>query len=346
MHQTVLPPRLTAGDTVRVVAPARSRALIMEHDNTRWINERFAAMGLTLTFGAHVDEDDRFRSSSIESRVADLHDAFADPEVAGILTVVGGFNSNELLPHLDWDLIGANPKVFCGYSDITAVSNAILTRTGLTTYSGPHWSSFGMRDHFDPTGDWFRAAVMDDRPIELTAANTWTDDTWFLDQEDRRPTPNPGWTVLQHGSARGKIVGGNLCTLNLLQGTAHMPDLAGAVLFLEDDELSNPVEFARDLTSLLQLPQADAVTALVIGRFQRASRVGDEDLAEIVSRQPALRDKPVVCGLDFGHTMPMITLPIGGEATVETCRAGARITIAQPEVSSSYGRARGARLAR
>ena len=67
MHQTILPPRLTTGDTVRVIAPARSRALIMEHDNTRWINERFAAMGLTLTFGAHVDEDDRFRSSSIES---------------------------------------------------------------------------------------------------------------------------------------------------------------------------------------------------------------------------------------------------------------------------------------
>src|SRR5687768_12364057 len=139
-EQTIVPPRLRRGDTVRVIAPARSRALIMEHDNTRWINERFAAMGLTLTFGEHVDEDDQFRSGSIEHRVADLHAAFADPAVAGILTVVGGFNSNELLPHLDFDLIAANPKVFCGYSDITVLQNAILARTGLVTYSGPHWS--------------------------------------------------------------------------------------------------------------------------------------------------------------------------------------------------------------
>lgn len=75
----------------------------MEHDNTRWIDKRFEAMGLRLSFGEHVDEDDRFRSSPITSSVQDLHAAFADPDVDGVLTVIGGFNSNELLPYLDWD---------------------------------------------------------------------------------------------------------------------------------------------------------------------------------------------------------------------------------------------------
>ncbi len=147
-----------------------------EHDHSDVIDARFAALGLRLTFADHVDERDDFESSSVTSRVTDLHAAFADPEVAGILTVIGGFNSNELLPHLDWDLIAANPKIFCGYSDITAVQNAILTRAGMVTYSGPYWSSFGMRDHFEQTQQWFSAALFDDRPIDLRPAEAWTDD--------------------------------------------------------------------------------------------------------------------------------------------------------------------------
>ena len=106
----------------------------------------------------------------------------ADPDVAAVLTVIGGFNSNELLPYLDWDLIAANPKVLCGFSDITALQNAILARTGLVTYSGPHWSSFGMRDHFEQTLAWFTQALFTDEPVHLDPAASWTDDLWFLDQ--------------------------------------------------------------------------------------------------------------------------------------------------------------------
>lgn len=325
--ETIVPPKLRPGDTVRVIAPARSRAMIMEHDNTSWINERFAAMGLTLTFGEHVDEDDQFRSGSVEHRVADLHAAFADPSVAGIITVIGGFNSNELLPYLDFDLIAAHPKVFCGYSDITALQNAILARTGLVTYSGPHWSSWGMRDHFEPTGDWFRAAVTDDAPIVVEPSQAWTDDMWFADQDARTPVPNEGWWRLRPGRASGRIVGGNLCTLNLLQGTANMPSLDGALLFIEDDFESNTVAFARNLTSLLQQPDAGGVTGLVLGRFQAASGVTREALDEIVARQPALAGKPVLAGVDFGHTSPLLTVPIGGAADVVVGEHEAALTI-------------------
>ncbi|MCP2263202.1 S66 peptidase family protein [Promicromonospora thailandica] len=325
--ETVLPPKLRAGDTLRVVAPARSRAMIMEHDNTRWIDERFAAMGLALTFGEHVDEDDQFRSGSIEHRVADLHAAFADPSVAGILTVIGGYNSNELLPYLDFDLIAAHPKVFCGYSDISALQNAILARTGLVTYSGPHWSSWGMRDHFEPTGDWFRAAVMDDAPIAVQPAAEWTDDLWFADQDARTPVPNEGWWPLRPGRASGRVVGGNLATLSLLQGTPYMPSLEGALLFLEDDFESDATHVARRLTSLLQLPGADGVTGLVVGRFQASSGITRAALDEIVARQPALRGKPVLAGVDLGHTSPLLTVPIGGTATLAVESDAANLTI-------------------
>lgn len=313
---STFPPRLRAGDTVRVVAPARSRAMVAEHDHSAVIEARFAGLGLRLTYGEHVDERDDFDSSSIASRVADLHAAFADPDVAAVLTVIGGFNSNELLPYLDWDLIAANPKVLCGFSDITALQNAILARTGLVTYSGPHWSSFGMRDHFEQTLEWFTQALFTDEPVDLDPAASWTDDLWFLDQDDRQVRANEGWWALHPGAATGRVVGGNLCTLNLLQGTPYLPSLDGAVLMLEDDSESNPATFARDLTSLLQLPDAAGVRGLVVGRFQRASGMTRQLLEQVVARQPRLAGLPVLAGVDFGHTQPLATLPIGGRVAL------------------------------
>jgi muramoyltetrapeptide carboxypeptidase LdcA involved in peptidoglycan recycling len=245
-----------------------------------------------------------------------LHAAFADPQVAGILTVIGGFNSNELLPHLDWDLIAANPKIFCGYSDITAIQNAILARTGMVTYSGPHWSSFGMRDYFEQTEQWFEQALLGDGLIELRPAQSWTDDLWFADQDKRSVYPGQGWWPLRHGQASGRVIGGNLCTLNLLQGTQYMPSLDGALLVLEDDETSDASTFARNLTSLLQLPGASGVQGLVIGRFQAASRVTRSVLEQIIVRQDRLAGVPVLGNVDVGHTNPFATFPIGGQAAL------------------------------
>ena len=310
----LIPRKLRRSDTIRVVAPARCRPFVADYSDI--IEPRFAALGLKLTFGDHVDERDDFESSSVASRVSDLHAAFADPEVAGILTVLGGFNSNQLLPHLDWDLIAANPKIFCGYSDITAVQNAILGRTGLITYSGPHWSSFGMRDHFEQTLSWFAQALFGDGSIELYPAAAWTDDLWFLDQDNRTVHFGEGWWPLAPGHAVGRIVGGNLCTLNLLQGTEYMPSLDGTLLMIEDDAMSDADTFARDLTSLLQLPDAPGVQGVVIGRFQEASRVSRHLLEQIIGRQDRLAGLPVLANVDFGHTNPLATFPIGGQASL------------------------------
>ncbi|MCQ1951930.1 S66 peptidase family protein [Arthrobacter sp. zg-Y238] len=321
-----VPPKLAKGDLLRVIAPAASRAMVAEHDHSALIERRFAGLGLRLSYGRHVDERDIFDSTSVASRVADLHDAFADPEVKGILTVIGGFNSNELLPYLDWDLIAANPKILCGYSDITALQNAIFARTGLVTYSGPHWSSFGMRDHFDLTQQWFVDALVDGYRMELAPSAEWTDDAWFLDQDNRSPRPGSGWWNLQQGSASGRIIGGNLCTLNLLQGTAQMPPLAGAVLMLEDDAATDPRTFARDLTSLLQQPDAEDIQGLVIGRFQASSGITLPHLQEIAA-QPALAGLPVLANVDFGHTQPQLTLPIGGRAELTVDASGGRLRL-------------------
>ncbi|MFE3452217.1 S66 peptidase family protein [Nonomuraea sp. NPDC059194] len=323
----IFPRKLHEGDVIRVVAPARSRAMVMEHDHTGLIESRFAELGLTVSYGRHVDERDALDSSSIASRVADLHEAFADPSVAAILTVIGGFNCNELLPYLDWELIRANPKIVCGYSDITALQNAILARTGLVTYSGPHWSTFGMRDHFEQTLRWFTDVMFTIEPITLAPAAYWSDDAWFLDQDKRELIPNDGWWPIRPGTAEGRIVGGNLCTLNLLQGTPSMPSLDGAILIVEDDFESHPATFARDLTSLLQLPDAAGIRGLAIGRFQNASRMTRSLLEQIIASQPALTGLPVLANIDVGHTHPLATIPIGGQASLTVTDDETRLTL-------------------
>ena len=120
------PEKLKKGDEVRVVATSRSLKLIGAE--TREIAEkRFAELGLKLTFGKHTAEEnaDMFISDSVQNRVADVMEAFADKNVKAIFTVIGGFNSNQLLDYLDYDIIAKNPKIFCGFSDVTAIANAI-----------------------------------------------------------------------------------------------------------------------------------------------------------------------------------------------------------------------------
>jgi muramoyltetrapeptide carboxypeptidase len=307
----VIPEKLKPGDEVRVVAPSRSMAIISEQTR-RVANKRLAELGLLVTFGKHVEEADDFNSSSVASRLEDLHEAFADKHVKGILTVVGGFNSNQLLAQIDWSVIKSNPKVFCGFSDITALNNSILAKAGLVTYSGVHYSSFGMEQYFDYPLNCFKKCVMSNDPIEVQPATEWTDDLWFLNQIDRHPIQNDGWLVINEGQAEGSIRGGNLCTLNLLQGTEFMPTLQDTVLFLEDDEESLPHHFDRDLVSLIHQPGFAGVKGLIIGRFQQASKMSNDLLKQIINTKKELAHIPVIANVDFGHTNQIITYPIGG----------------------------------
>jgi muramoyltetrapeptide carboxypeptidase LdcA involved in peptidoglycan recycling len=322
----VIPPKLHPGSSVRVIAPSRSLAIIPAEVREE-ANTKLAALGLRLSFGEHVEECDDFVSSSAAARLEDLHAAFADPGVDGILTVIGGFNSNQLLPGIDYGLVAANPKVVCGFSDITALSNALYATTGLVGYSGPHYSSFGMKHHFSRTEAGFVACLMGDDPFRLEPSPTWSDDEWYLDQEDRHLETGTGWWILQEGEAAGTIVGGNLCTFNLLQGTPYMPPLDGTVVFAEDDDLVEPWIFDRDLVSLLQQPGFGGVRGLVIGRFQRKTGMTRELLAQIVATKPELAGLPVIANVDFGHTSPLATFPVGGTVEVRADRSSPSVRI-------------------
>jgi muramoyltetrapeptide carboxypeptidase len=307
----MIPAKLRPGDEVRVVSPAVSLGFIPEYQRTL-AERRFEGLGLRCSFSENAELLDRFDSSPVEARVSDLHEGFADTAVKGILTTLGGYNSNGLLDYLDYDLIRANPKVFCGFSDITALATAIHARTGLVTYSGPHFTTFGMERGIEYTREYFERCLMHEGPFQVPPADHWSDDPWYEDQEDRDFVPNPGYEVIHEGDAEGKLLGGNLGTLALLFGTPYMPELDGSLLLLEDDEEEGAVDFDRHLQSLIHQPGFAGVRGLVIGRFQRASEIDLDTLKAIIESKRELDGLPVVANASFGHSTPQFTFPIGG----------------------------------
>jgi muramoyltetrapeptide carboxypeptidase LdcA involved in peptidoglycan recycling len=326
MFNKIYPQSLVAGDEIRIIAPSRSMALLSEGVK-KIANDRFADLGFKLSFAKNVDEKDDFISSSIASRVEDIHAAFADKNVKAILTVIGGFNCNQLLKYLDWDLIKNNPKIFCGFSDITILNNAILAKTGLVSYSGPHYSSFGQELYFDYTLDYFKKCLFSKEPIQIIASKQWSDDAWYIDQQKRGLIDNPGFLIINPGQASGTIIGANLCTFNLLQGTEYFPSLENSILFIEDDDESHSATFDRDLQSLIHLPSFSGVRAIVIGRFQKASKMTDDLLKQIIKSKKELASIPVIANVDFGHSDPKITFPVGGEAELIVNDQEVKLTI-------------------
>tara|TARA_Y100000590_G_scaffold470719_1_gene668407 strand:+ start:16405 stop:17400 length:996 start_codon:yes stop_codon:yes gene_type:complete len=328
MKTKIYPNKLKKGDHIRIVAPSRSLGIIGEND-IKYAKNKLEGLGFTVSFGKHVNEMDDFASSSIESRVEDIHEAFSDKSVDGILTVIGGYNSNQLVDYLDYDLIKNNPKVLCGFSDITALTLAIYSQTGLVGYSGPHFSSWGMQKGFEHSFEYFLKCCVEKDSYDVIASKEYSDDLWFLDQENRTFIENEGIWVLNDikGSFEGTLIGTHMRCLNSYQGTKYWPGLDNSVLFIEEDEEIDALLFDRQLQSLIHQSDFSGVKAIVIGRFQKNSKMTQDLLSQIIKTKKELKDILVLANADFGHTTPLTTLPIGGCAQVSNDENGTKITI-------------------
>lgn len=319
--EKIIPNKLKIGDELRIVAPSRSMA-ILSKEIIEEATKKLEGLGLKVTFGQNVMKiiNEDFCCASVQDRTEDLHEAFKDKNVKGILTVIGGYNVNQMLDYIDYDLIKENPKILCGFSDITALSNAIYSKTGLVTYYGPHFSSFGMKQGFDYTMKYFKEMLMIEKQVIIEDSKEWSDDSWYKNQEDREFMKNEGMKAINKGTVEGRIVGGNLCTLNLLQGTEYMPDIDNSILFLEDDDLVGNEfirEFDRDLQSLLHQTKEKKIKGIVLGRAEKGANMNDNKWKEIIETKKELKNTPVIINASFGHTTPIFTFPIGGNAKIK-----------------------------
>ena len=297
----MLAPKLQKGDEIRVIAPSCSLSYVWEEKAQKALR-CLEQHGFCVTFSKHSREIDDWNSSSVPSRVEDIHEAFLDNNVEAILTAIGGFNVNQILAHIDYEIIRQHPKILCGYSDITALLSAVYAKTGLITYHGAHFSTFGFETEPAYTQQAFFDCVMKQDKIVITPSQTAKE-----------------YTVIQQGVCEGTIIGGNLCTLNLLQGTQFMPQADDIVLFVEDDNIMGNYfiyEFDRNFQSLLQTYGTERIKGVVFGRFDDSCKMSAAVAKRIISDKLP-NDIPVVFGVDFGHVFPMITFPIGGKIKMD-----------------------------
>ncbi len=325
----ILPQKLKKGDEVRVVAPSLSYKIIAQ-DLRDIATKRLQERGLEVSFGKNVEICNKFASSSIEERIADLHDAFLDENVKAIFSVIGGYNANELLPYLDYNLIKENPKFVIGYSDTTALLNAIHAKTGFVTYYGPAFSTLGMKKGADYILSNLDAVLFKNEPIDYIPSTQWSDDAWFLDQENRNFYKNQGPITINTGTTTGRLIGGEMTTFQLLLNTPYLPSFDNSILALEitDVSVENSLKITnRILHSLSQHSSFPGVKGIIFGRFEQNLNINLQDFIESIRENQILKNIPIVCNMDFGHTFPMTTLPIGKNVS---------LSVSEDKVNLSY----------
>jgi muramoyltetrapeptide carboxypeptidase len=298
----IKPRRLSAGDMLGLVLPATAA---FESDEIAYAREQLEAIGFKVKIGAHAYDRWGYFAGRDRDRADDINHMFADDSIAGVVCYTGGWGSPRVLPYLDYDLIARHPKIIIGYSDISALLNAIYKRTRLVTFHGPVGGST-----FDPY------TLANFQRVVMTAAPAGT-----LTPPDKKPMELIDRTNrvirLAPGKASGRLVGGNLTMIASLMGTPFEVDTTGAILFLEDvrEEL---YRIDRMLSQLALAGKFDRVAGVVFGRCSQCDYKGPT-----FSLEDILRDRfgslraPVISGLSFGHIDQKLTLPIGVMATLD-----------------------------
>lgn len=294
----VRPRRLQPGDTIGLFSPSGA---VYERAPFEIAVETLQALGFKVKPGAHVRGRYGHLAGTDAQRAADVNALFADPGVHGLLAMTGGSGGNRILPLLDYGQIRRSPKFVGGFSDLTALINAIHAQTGLVTFHSPvavsEWNAFSV--------EHFRGTVMEAR--EMLLANPG-------DKEDTLVAKGGRISTLRGGRARGPLVGGNLAVLASLAGSRYWPSFDGAVLFLED--INEYIYRVDRMLSTLKLAGAlDRLAGVVLGAFTNCGpgdgSYGTLTLDEVFDDHFKPLNVPVYSGALFGHIRRKFTLPVG-----------------------------------
>lgn len=310
----IKPPRLKRGDKVGLVSPATAA---FERAPERVRIEALESLGLEVVTGEHYYDRFGYFGGEDEARASDINAFFADPEVRMIFAR-GGWGSARVLPHLDYDLIAANPKILLGYSDATSLITGVHTRTGLVTFHGP-----SPLDRF--SADYFRQVIMDGDAALMENLRETDDDELVQTEHRLRP--------ITSGKARGPILGGNLTVLTTIIGSDYVPDFDGAILFLEDvNEAVYRVD--RMFTQLKLAGILDSLSGLVFGRCTECgpgNNFGSLTLEDVLDQHVKPLGIPAFEGSMIGHIDQQFTIPLGID--VEMDADAGTIRLLEPGVS-------------
>jgi muramoyltetrapeptide carboxypeptidase len=302
------PKGLAPGDTIAVVSPA-SPSITTIHQE-RGI-EAFERLGYRVITAKHAHDRHLLFAGTEKDRANDINAAFRDKSVRAIICTRGGCGAAQILPHIDYSLIAKNPKIFVGYSDITALQTAIFNATGLITFYGPMMASdFGKGLAHYKIKNFFDLLTETQQPIEL------------------KNPPSKKMLTLYPGNAEGQLAGGCLSVVVAGLGTDYEIDTKDKILFFEDID-EQPHRIDRYLTQLIQTGKLQQAKGLIFGTFTKCEYLTKDNyfkfgvkLLDLIKERIAPLGIPTIYGLQFGHVTNKLTIPFGGYATLDAtnCR--------------------------
>lgn len=318
-HQTsptalIRPPVLRAGDTVGLITPA---TYVADPDQLALAERTLKFFNLRAKFGRNVGQRAGYFGNPLGGRLDDFHDMFRDKDVRAVFCIRGGYGSAQLLDRIDYDLVRRNPKIFLGYSDITAMHLAINKLARLVTFHGP----VAVSRFNQYTQNSFRKALFDVAPVGALGNP--------VDDDALRPA-HPLRTI-RAGTASGALIGGNLTLVSTTMGTPYEIETNGRILFLEDVD-EEPYSIDRMLTQLRLAGKFKNVAGIVFGECKdcrahdyKPSISNPYSLGEVLDNAFGELNVPVLSGLTIGHTDDQLTLPLGVRATLDATRGALTI---------------------
>lgn len=303
----LLPPRLKPGDMIALTAPAGA---IFHEETIQKATLAFEAQGFRVKHGDTLKQQFGYLAGTDEFRANELNKLFEDKTVKAIIAMRGGWGCARLFNYLDFKIIEQNPKIICGFSDITSLLLAINKKTGLITFHGPVGNS--TLEGF--TMENFLRLVKDGEALKMV-----------------QPAAE-ALQIFSKGQATGKLFGGNLTVWNSLIGTGYLPDATGAILFFEETE-EEPYQVDRLLTQLQITGTLSSAAGIIFGKCAKCEA---EEPAKSFTLEEVFQQKfgklglPVVSGFNFGHVKDKFTFPIGMTATFDT--SGSSVKLLKPSV--------------
>lgn len=294
----IKPRALKLGDTIGITAPSGPSI----KENVKLAKEQLEYLGFKVKLAPSCFANYGYLAGEDKLRADDINNMFADREVDGIICLRGGYGSSKILNKIDYNVIKANPKVFVGYSDVTALHIAINQISKLVTFHGPMAASDIARGLDDLTQREFLRALMDTRPMGHIAN-----------------PQNINVETLVKGKACGPIVGGNLSLVSATMGTAYEIDTRGKILFLEEIG-EEPYKVDRMLTQLALAGKLSEAVGFVLGDWNNCeSKIYTDSLSlmEVFENIIVAYNKPTIFNLQAGHCRPKLTIPLGVEAVLD-----------------------------
>jgi muramoyltetrapeptide carboxypeptidase len=299
----ILPKSVKKGDKIGIISPSAATADRIQFD---FAKETMEALGFEVQLGENLKNRRGHLAGRDVERAADLNRMFADPEIKAIICIRGGSGAARILPLIDYKTIQKNPKPLLGYSDITALHNAIHAKTGLITFHGPNgtgsWNSFNVRQ--------FENIFFKKESVTFQNEQVKGDD--LIVKQNRTQTIRPG-------KVKGKILGGNLTVLTSLSGTPFLPDFKNAILFIEDIG-EDPYKIDRMMSTLMLNGTLSQIKGFIFGQCtdcNPSGGYGSLTLDDILEDYILPLNIPAYKGAMIGHVPKQFIIPVGSQVEMD-----------------------------